>query len=449
MPTECVITGIGCVSAVGVGIGPTWEALCSGSSGLRAISAFDASAFPCSVGGEVFEGDTLLSARDYVPKSYRKATKVMARDTQLAVAAAALAVRDAGLVTRESQQDPAEFTYAPEELGRHIGADEIASAFVTAKDDAGRFSLREWGEHGIGNLQPLWMLKYLPNMLACHVTIIHGAEGPSNTITCSEASGLMSVGESRRIIERGAAKACLSGGIESKVNAMGISRMGLCNRFAEIDSGDPEPWRAIRPYDVEAPGGVPGEGGGIIVLEDAAHANKRGARVYAELAGFGSAHAQMRTLGIATEFDCGMGAPVEEDEGLTDAIQVALRDAGISPDQVDAIIPAASGVRPMDTAELGALERVFGDRLSEIPLAVLTPYVGQLFAGAGAIGLTVGAMMISEQRLPARIHAGRPDGRVLAGASESVGADLRYVVVCTGSLAGQAAAAVLRRPDLE
>jgi len=293
------------------------------------------------------------------------------------------------------------------------------------------------------------MLKYLPNMLACHVTIIHGAAGPSNTITCSEASGLLSVGESMRVIERGAAKVCLTGGIESKVNAMGTKRMSLCNRFATIDQSDPEPWRSVRPYDPEATGGAPGEGGGIVVLENADSAHARGARVYAELAGFGSAHSQARTIGIATEFACGMGAPVDEDRGLADAIEAALRDAGISPDQVDAIIPAACGVRTMDTAELGALERAFGERLGSIPLVVLTPYVGQLFAGAGALALAVGAKMIAEQRLPARIHAGRPDGRVLAGASESVGADLGYVVVCTGSLAGQAAAAVLKGPDPE
>jgi len=149
MRTKCVITGVGCVSAIGVGIEAMWDALGSGRSGLAPVSAFDASAFSCSAGGEVYEDDKPLSARNYVPKSYRKATKVMARDTQLAVAAASLAVRDAGIVTRQTEGEPSPATYNADELGCHIGAgliaaeiEELSSAFVTAKDDRGEFSLK-------------------------------------------------------------------------------------------------------------------------------------------------------------------------------------------------------------------------------------------------------------------------------------------------------------------
>lgn len=453
MRPRCVITGIGAVSAAGIGIEQTWDSLCSGRSGIAPISAFDATTSPHPFGGEAKKEDQLVSARDYVPKHYRKATKVMARDTELAVVAASLAAADAGLVTREAGEDAA-LTYPSSRVGCHIGAgfiaaetEELTSALVTAKDDKGDFSLEKWGEVGIGNLQPLWLLKYLPNMLACHVTIIHGCEGPSNTITCSEASGLLSLGESVRIIERGDATACFSGGIENKTNPMGVTRMGMLGRFAELDGGIDEPWRHVRPYDDSVCGGVPGEGGGIVVLEEKSAAEARGARVYAEVAGIGSAQSQPGALGICHEVSTCGGPGGDADEGLADAIEAALRDAKIGPDDIDAIVPAAMCVSTLDRAELGGLERVFGARLPEIPLVTLTPFVGQLFSGAGAIAMAVGAKAVSEQRLPARLHGGRPDARAGAGASESVDAELMNVLVCTGSLSGQAAAVVLRRAD--
>jgi len=453
MRPRCVITGIGAVSAAGIGIDEIWDSLCAGRSGLAPITAFDTSASPYPFGGEVKKDDQLISAREYVPKHYRKATKVMARDTQLAVVAASLAAADAGLVTREAGEDSTP-TYPSGRVGCHIGAgfiaaetEELTSALVTAKDESGAFSLEKWGEVGIGNLQPLWLLKYLPNMLACHVTIIHGCEGPSNTITCAEASGLLSLGESVRIIERGDATACFSGGIENKTNPMGVARMGLMGRFAEFESADEEPWRRVRPYDDSVCGGVPGEGGGIVLLEEREAAHARGAKVYAEVAGIGSAQSQAGALGICHPVSTCGGPGGEADEGLADAIEAALRDAKIRAEDIDAIVPAAMCVSTLDHAELGGLERVFGERLPGVPMLTLTPFVGQLFAGAGALALAVGAKAVSEQRLPARLHGGRPDTRANAGAAESVPAELNCVLVCTGSLSGQAAAVVLRRAD--
>lgn len=453
MRPRCVITGIGAVSAVGVGIDETWAALCAGTSGIGPIAACDTSTFACAQGAEVTEAGKLASARNYVPKHYRKATKVMARDTELAVIAASLAAKDAGIVTREAGED-AETTHPSGKVGCHIGAgfiaaetDELTSALVTAKDDAGEFSLEKWGESGIGNLQPLWLLKYLPNMLACHVTIIHGCEGPSNTITCAEASGLLSIGESVRIIERGDATVCFSGGIENKVNPMGMARMTKVGRFVELGAEEPEPWRQVRPYDGSTTGAVPGEGGGIMMVEANEAAKARGARVYAEIAGIGSAQSQAGLIGVCEHADCWGEPGCEKDDGIESAIEAALRDAGISADQIDAIVPGAFGVASLDTSELGALSAVFGDRLAEVPLITLTPQVGQMFSGAGAFGAAVAAKAIAEQRLPARLHAGRPDDRTLSGAAESVEADLQYVLVCTGSLSGQASAVVLARTE--
>lgn len=451
MRKRCVITGIGAVSAAGVGIEETWDALCAGTSGIAPVRAFDASNFSCPFGGEVVEGEALASAKKYVPKSYRKATKVMARDTELAVIAASLAAKDASLVTREAG-DEGELSYPAGRVGCHIGAgfiaaetEELTSALVTATDESGAFSLKKWGETGIGNLQPLWLLKYLPNMLACHVTIIHGCEGPSNTITCAEASGLLSVGESVRIIERGDATACFSGGIENKVNPMGMVRMAKVGRFAEIDATETEPWTYVRPYDEDAQGGVPGEGGGIVIVEELEAARERGVRRYAEVRGVGSAQSTPWSIGVGTPVE-GAGHPPEGvDEGLADAVQAALKDAGLEAGEIDAIVPGGFGVTALDRAELESLSRVFGERLSEVPLVTLTPQVGQLFSGAGAFGLAVGAKALSEQRLPARLHAGDADKRVFAGAAQSVERSLSHILVCSSSLSGQAAAVVLSR----
>ena len=228
MQRRVFITGVGAITGLGVGASALWEGLCAGKSGIGPVTRFDATGFRCRLASEVKN----FSAKDFVPKSYRKAVKVMARVTELAVGAAKCAAEDAGLVTKASLEADASktLTYPLDRIGCHIGAGlicaetaEISSAMVTAREPGASselvektngLTLKRWGAippeggGGMDNLQPLWMLKYLPNMLACHVSIIHGTEGPSNTITCAEASGLLSIGESHRVIERGAAELC-------------------------------------------------------------------------------------------------------------------------------------------------------------------------------------------------------------------------------------------------
>ena len=228
---QIAITGLGLLAGSGLGHEAFWSALVSGETCIRPPTRVKPDAFP---GTCVSEVPANAGAKDFVPKHYRKAVKVMARDTELAVIAAALAVKDARLATRatipedDSSTKP---TYPSDRMGCQIGAGlipaevpEIAGAFVQSRDLSASpkevdrtngFSLRAWGTiqpaaepastsanagGGMGHLQPLWLLKYLPNMLACHVTILHGTEGPSNTITCSQASSLLCIGESCRVI---------------------------------------------------------------------------------------------------------------------------------------------------------------------------------------------------------------------------------------------------------
>lgn len=450
MVRRVVITGLGTVSGYGVGMDALWGGLMEGRTSIGPITRFDPSGFPCRLAAEV-KG---FHAKDHVPKHYRKATKVMARDIELAVGAAKFAVEDAGLTTRAALGDPAlpppdpalgaQMTYRPGRMGCHIGAgliaaetEELTLALVTARvsPESPEVDMGAWGRVGMDNLTPLWLLKYLPNMLACHVTIIHGAEGPSNTITCAESSGLLSIGESMRVIGRGAADLCFSGGAESKLGLMGLLRMDLAKRVAHTGEKT-DPLEFLRPYDRGAPeprGGLLGEGGGILVLEEAEGARRRGARVYAEVVGFGAAHS-------SPGYEDG-----EDDEGYRFAIEAAIANAGITSAEIDAVVPLASGIESMDRAEAGALRAVLGDRLAEVPLVTVSPNVGNCMAGIGGILAAVATKCLHEQHLPARIHGGRPGGGLQAGAAASRPASLRHVLVCTGSLGGQNAALVLRK----
>jgi 3-oxoacyl-[acyl-carrier-protein] synthase II len=439
MRRQVVITGLGVVSALGTGAAALWEGLCAGKSGVGPITRFDPAGFESRVAGQVKD----LSARDFVPKSYRKAVKVMARDIELAVAAAKLAVEDAKIATRgTSDAENAPTTYPSERMGCHIGAgliaaeaEELTSALATAAE-GGKFDLKRWGTGeggggGMNNLQPLWMLKYLPNMLACHVTIIHGAEGPSNTLTCAEASGLLCIGESARVIERDAADLCFSGGAESKINLLGMLRMTFAQRLGPSGEADGSKCRPFSPDSV----GVLGEGGGIVILEAEESAKARGQPPYARIHGFGAA--QSLHPGIPP-------APAYATDGLQLAIESALRDAGISAADIDAIVPHGCGNPAMDRSELVAMQAVFGSRLERIPVVTWAPNIGDCFAADGGIATAIGAMMVREQRIPARLGASQTPG-LDAAASATRSVELRNVLICTNGFGGQNAALVLGR----
>ena len=348
MPDRRVaITGLGVISSAGVGIEPFWQSLVAGEPTVGAIGLFDASHYPSTVAGEVAD----FSARKFVPKDYRKAVKVMARDIELAVGAADLAFRDAGVVTRGME---GEMVVNPKRLGCNIGAglincelDELAAAAESSMKD-GQFDIKAWGRDGINNLTPLWLLKYLPNMLSCHVTIIHGCEGPSNCITCGDVSAYLSVGESAGYVTDDIVDVVITGGAESKLNPLGLLRQVLMNRLsAGADS------RACKPFDVGHDGTVLGEGGGTLILENMDHAVDRGARIYAEVIGFGAA---CDPAGIdVTSPNVG---------NMHLAIANAMNDAGISPADVDLIVAHGTGVAAEDDMEAQAWADALGDRAS-------------------------------------------------------------------------------------
>jgi len=441
MPDRVVITGVGPITAFGVGLDPLWSAMVEGRSAIRRIDRFDPSGFPSRVAAgldlEAFK------VRDVVPKSYRKAVKVMCRDIELAVGAAAAAVEDAGLVTKASGNgEVVGPTLPPSRLGCHIGAglicadvDELTAALWTSRGADGEFDIADWGARGMQNLTPLWLLKYLPNMLACHVTIVHDCQGPSNTITCCEASSGLSIGESMRVIQRGAADACLSGGAESKLNPMSMLRQTFAGRLAPTGDDD-DPATVVRPFDRAARGTVVGEGGGLVVVESAESAQRRGRTPYAEIAGFACTQSFCPdTVGLELDPD---------DRGIDDAIELALGHAGIGPDDIDAIAPLGSSIPAVDAAEAASIRRVFGDRAAGIPLITTIPNTGNCNAGAGAVSVAVAAQATRTQTLPARLNTSAADG-LDAVACPSRPARLEHVLVSQTSQGGQNVAIVLRR----
>ena len=429
------ITGLGVVTPAGIGIDALWQNLLAGQSGIAPVELFDASRFTCTIGGQLRD----FSARSYVPKEYRKAVKVMARDIEIAVAAADLAFKDSGLVTRASDGD--NMTVPAKRLGCNIGAglicsdlDELGQAVNTALEN-GKFSLKLWGSQGMGNLTPLWLLKYLPNMLSCHVTIIHGCEGPSNCITCGDASGPLAVGEAARYIGRGAADAAIAGGAESKLNPMGLLRQELLKRLCT--TGNASAASACRPFDADHAGTVIGEGGGLLVLEELDLAKARGAKIYAEIVGFGAA-CDPNAIDVLT--------PTAG--GLDLAVTNALRDAGVRPEQIGLIFAHGTGVPSEDALEAQAWRTALGEVATKVPAVAITGTVGSMFAGAGGVAISLAAMALQKQTVPPTVNFSRPaDGCGLNFSAQARPAKMDYAVAGAFTVGGQSGAVVLKRCD--
>lgn len=397
-----VITGLAPITPIGAGVADFWNALLEGKSGVRRLRSFDPARFESQIGGEI-DG---LKAGSHVPKSYRKAGKIMARDIVLAVAAAHQAATDAGLNTKcvVERGEATERNVDSPRLGANIGAGlicadlpELAEALYSATDD-GRFSLAKWGTAGMDNLTPLWLLKFLPNMLACHVTIVHDARGPSNTITCGEASSHLAIGEAFRTIARGVADVCICGGAESKANPMALMRQCLGKR---LSTNNDNPELACRPFGKQRDGTVISEGGGLVILEELEHARARGARIYAELVGFGAANDAYAPAQPSQ--------PHPEGRGLVLAARKALQDAGLGADAIDLVSAFACGLIEHDAAEARAIKNTLGERIGEVPTLAIKGGLGNNGAGSGAIDLIAAVLAMYHGTIPPAVNADSPD----------------------------------------
>ena len=396
-----VITGLGVAAPIGIGIEAFWDALIQKQCGVRRIEAFDPSGLASQIGGELPD----FVVRDFVPKGYRKNAKVMSRDIVIAVVCAYHAVKDAGLATKcMIERGDAEGPCAVDSrrFGANIGAGHIApdlpelsEAFATAAED-NRFSLLRWGTEGMSNLTPLWLLKYLPNMLACHVTIVHDAQAPSNTITCQEASSHLAIGEAYRSIARGAADVCICGGAETKIAPMGLGRPQLWGRLNTQSNSTPE--KGSRPFGADRTGMVAAEGGGLVILESLEHARTRNAGIYAEVVGFGAA---ADTTSWST--------PDPNGKHIALALRNAMRDASVQPDKINLVNPLGAGTVEHDRAEMAGWNEAFGDALAEISAMTTRGANGNNGAGSGAIDFAAMVMAQHRNTVPPSVNTNQLD----------------------------------------
>ncbi len=368
MSRRVVITGLGAVTALGEGVDALWRAALDARSGIRFLDYVSES------------GSWKVLAAvvpDFSPEKYvtqRKSLKVMARDIQLAMAGASLAFQDSGM-------DQASFD--PERFGLIVGSgvlnhelDELAPSIQSSLDEQGRLDMNKFGDSGLSSLFPLWLLKYLPNMSACHISILFNLQGVNNTITTGPSAGLQAVGEAFRIIQRGDADAMLCGGSESKVNPVGISQYKLYG--ALLDSSSQDAKKDYCPLDENAKGFVVGEGSGFLVLEELEHAKKRGAKIYAEIAGYGASSPKGRKV----------------------AMEAAIKDAGISVSDLAYLQAAGIGLKEEDTLEKEAIQELFngaGKNLSVSASKALTGFTG---FSSGALDLILSTVALKNQTIP-------------------------------------------------
>src|SRR5258708_14357295 len=332
---RAVFTGIGVLSPIGQDSSSFWHSLDQGKSGIGPIQAFDPSGLPSRIAGEI----TQFDPRKYLDKEARKSLKVMARTIKLAVAASQLALDDAKV--DKSKLDPTRFGV---EFGSGLIATELdelgEAAIVSANCQPGSVDLEKWAEKGLETIPPLWMLKYLPNMPACHVSILHNAQGPNNSITESDVASLLAIGEAYRTLIRDQADLFLVGGAESKLNPLSLVRQCL---YEPLSKRNEDPEKACRPFDKDRDGIVVGEGAGVLVLEELDHAQKRGARIYAEVVGFGASFDRDRS-----------------GSGLARAIRAALKDANLRPESIDHINAHGLARIEADVWEAKGLHEGFG-----------------------------------------------------------------------------------------
>ena len=389
-----VITGLGLVTPLGIGTEAVWGALSQGRGAIDKIRAFPVDGLPNDVAAEVpgLDKKAMIDlALPRIKKPLRKSLNFMARDIQLSVACAQLAFADAGLEGAKID---------PTRIGVDLGAglistelDELAPAIDAGYAGSASFDYGLYAREGIAQITPIWLLKYLPNMLACHISILLDCQGPSNTITEAEAASNVAVGEAARIIARGRADVMITGGADSKIHPLSMIRMSLLDQMSRW-SGDPA--GACRPFDAARDGTVPGEGAGTLILEEREHALARGAKIYGEILAYGSG------------CDARPGGGLDPDGvGTEIAIRAALRGADLAPEAIGHVNAHGAGTVASDLAESRALARVFGGAggaKPSVPVTALKGYVGNIVSGCGAVELISSLIGVNQGLIPPAIN---------------------------------------------
>ena len=372
MDRRVVVTGLGAVTPLGIQIDTVWERICHGASGINTITRFDTTDFPVRIAGEAW---------DFVPEQYLDKRDIRRTDrfVQFALAASQEAIQDAGLSITNANAD---------RVGVYIG-----TAF------GGLESLeavhKQLLEKGPNRVSPLFPAIVLGNLAAGQVSMRFGACGPNNSSVTACAAGAHSIGEAFHIIGRGAADVMIAGGTEAVITPLAVSAFG---NMRALSTRNEAPQEASRPFERDRDGFVMAEGAGILILEELQHARRRGARIYAEIVGYGSA---------ADAYH--LTAPCPDGAGAVRCIQNALRDANLSADVVDHINAHATSTPAGDMAETLAIKTVFKARAHAIPISATKSMTGHLLGAAGAVESIFTILALRDGLLPPTINHQHPD----------------------------------------
>jgi 3-oxoacyl-[acyl-carrier-protein] synthase II len=367
-----VITGVGLVSPLGIGSEDTWQGVLSGKSGIATITAFDATEYACRIAGEV---------KDFDPHKYieKKEVKKMGRFIQFAIAAADCALSSSGLKVNAENEERA---------GVYIGSG-IGGFDVIEREH------KTLLEHGPRRISPFFIPATIINLASGHVSIRTGAKGPNSATATACTTSAHSIGDSFKIIQRGDADAMICGGAEACISPMGIGGFAA---MRALSTRNDQPTRASRPWDKDRDGFVVGEGAGILILEELDGAKRRGARILAEIVGYGMS---------ADAFH--VTAPSENGDGAFRVMRNAIRDAAIEPPQVDYINAHGTSTAMGDRIETIAIKRCFGEHAQKVAVSSTKSMTGHLLGGAGGLeaGLTV--LAIRDQVAPPTTNYETPD----------------------------------------
>ena len=370
--SRVVVTGMGLVSPLGQSVDEYWDGLVNGRSGIGPLTLCDPAQFPCRIAGEVTGFD---------PQQYadRKDVRRMARFSQLAVAASGLALDDAGLDVS---------TLDEERIGVVMGNGN--GGFPTTEQNS-----KLLFDRGGMRVSPFFIPMILPNMAAANVSRLFGLKGYNSTITTACAAGTHAIGEGAEVIRRGAADAVLSGGCEAGICHLGL---GGFNVIKALSRQNDEPERASRPFDADRDGFVPAEGAGMVVLEDMHHALDRGANILAEVAGLGVSADAFHSV-----------EPDEDGKGAARAIRWALKDAEMSPGDIDYINAHGTSTPKNDLVETLAIKLALGEHAYQIPISSTKSMIGHALGASGALEGIAAILSIVNDEIHPTINLETPD----------------------------------------
>ena len=367
-----VITGIGIHSPVGLGLEANWQNIIAGNSGISSIDSFDTTGMPASIAGQIL---------DFDPENWldKKSCRKMDRFIQLGMAAGLDAMADSGLeITDEN---------APR-VGVHIGAG--IGGLTTIETQT-----KTLFDRGPRRISPFYIPSSIINMISGNLSITLGAKGPNLAIVTACATGTHSIGDAGRLIEYGDADVMFAGGAESSITPTAMAGFGNAKT---LSTRNDDPQGASRPWDKGRDGFVMGEGAAVLVLEEYEHARKRGAKIYAELAGFGLS-------GDAYH----MTSPLPDGEGAARCMDNAMRNAAVNPQQVDYINAHGTSTPLGDVAETKAVKRAMGDHASTVAVSSTKSMTGHLLGAAGAIEAVYATLAVKHQVVPPTINLDDPD----------------------------------------